>query len=268
MTAAQPITVAEVAAWWPVPDAQSHKYTRGVVGIDAGSASYPGAGLLAVAGALGAGPGMVRYLGQVPSTVIVHRYPSVVAAPGQVQAMVLGSGWGELPDAKERLQRAVALQVPLVIDADALGLLPQGLPGNSLITPHAGELARLLGADRVDVESDPIGAATQAASQLGVTVLLKGAIQPVVTPEAEVWTAIPGPAWTGQAGSGDVLAGACGTLLAAGLPAWQAGLLAASLQAITATRYLGPHTPDVQAARFPEVVGEITRPRVCDGSPW
>lgn len=138
MTAAQPITVAEVAAWWPVPGAQSHKYTRGVVGIDAGSASYPGAGLLAVAGALGAGPGMVRYLGQVPSTVIVHRYPSVVAAPGQVQAMVLGSGWGELPDAKERLQRAVALQVPLVIDADALGCYLKGCRATASSPPMLG----------------------------------------------------------------------------------------------------------------------------------
>ncbi len=78
MTEAPPrqIAVGDVAAWWPVPGASSHKYTRGVVGIDTGSEDYPGAALLSIAGALGAGPGMVRYLGAAPRDLILGRFPA------------------------------------------------------------------------------------------------------------------------------------------------------------------------------------------------
>ena len=144
--------------------------------------------------------------------------------------------------------------MPLVIDADALRLLPADLPAETLLTPHAGELARLLGVGRGEIEADPVAAAVLAAERFKATVLLKGAVQPVASPDGSVRLALPGPAWTAQAGSGDVLAGACGTLLAAGLPAGRAGLMAASLQALTASRFPGPYPPDVQASRFPEVV--------------
>ena len=250
------VTTGEIAAWWPVPGAESHKYTRGVVGIDAGSRQYPGAALLAIAGALGAGPGMVRYLGSASCDLVVGRFPSVVLADGQVQAVVAGSGWGALADAGPRFQAALERRVPLVIDADALRLLP----AETLLTPHAGELARLLGVERGEIEADPVAAAVLAAGRFGATVLLKGAIQPVASPDGSVRLALPGPAWTAQAGSGDVLAGACGTLLAAGLPAGRAGLMAASLQALTASRFPGPYPPDVQASRFPEVVWGLLAP--------
>lgn len=251
--------LGQLADLWPVPGATSHKYSRGVVGIDAGSARYPGAALLAVAGALGAGPGMVRYLGSAPRELVVARFPSVVLADGQVQAMVLGPGWGERSDAGRRLEEAIEREVPLVLDAEALRLLPRRLPHGSLATPHAGELAAMLATERPVVEADPAAAARRAAAQFGVTVLLKGAIQPVVTPEGVIRRAIPGPAWTAQAGSGDVLAGVCGTLLAAGLSAADAAWAAASLQAVVAARHPGPWTPDVQAARFPQVVADLAR---------
>ena len=254
------VTAGEIAAWWPVPGAESHKYTRGVVGIDAGSPQYPGAALLAIAGALGAGPGMVRYLGAAPRDLVVGRFPSVVLADGQVQAVVAGSGWGALADAGPRLREAMERRVPLVIDADALRLLPADLPAETLLTPHAGELARLLGVDRGEIEADPVAAAVLAAERFKATVLLKGAVQPVASPDGSVRLALPGPAWTAQAGSGDVLAGACGTLLAAGLPAGRAGLMAASLQALTASRFPGPYPPDVQASHFPEVVWGLLAP--------
>ena len=122
------VTTGEIAAWWPVPGAASHKYTRGVVGIDAGSRQYPGAALLAIAGALGAGPGMVRYLGSAPRDLVVGRFPSVVLADGQVQAVVVGSGWGALDDAAACFQVALERRVPLVVDADALRQLPADLP--------------------------------------------------------------------------------------------------------------------------------------------
>ena len=125
------VTAEDLAAWWPVPGADSHKYTRGVVGIDTGSEDYPGAALLSIAGALGAGPGMARYLGTAPRDLILGRFPSVVLVPGQVQALVVGSGWGQRPDAEARLSGAVSRGVPLLVDADALQLLPAHLPPES-----------------------------------------------------------------------------------------------------------------------------------------
>ncbi|MDO5736681.1 MAG: NAD(P)H-hydrate epimerase [Propionibacteriaceae bacterium] len=248
---------SDVALWWPVPGPDSHKYTRGVVGLDAGSASYPGAALLSCAGALHAGPGMVRYLGGAPQTLVLARFPSIVMADGRVQAMVLGSGWGDLDDAASRLAGAVERGVPLVLDADALRLLPSDLPENSLLTPHAGELARMLGIERDAVDTDPMGSAREAASRFGATVLLKGGTQYIATPSGNVTLAVRGPAWTGQAGSGDTLAGMCGTLLAAGLQADRAAVLAASLQAMTASHHPGPHPPDVLASFFPEVIAGL-----------
>ncbi|MEO7589296.1 MAG: NAD(P)H-hydrate epimerase [Arachnia sp.] len=254
------VSVAEesdVARWWPVPGPDSQKYTRGVVGLDTGSADYPGAALLSCAGALHVGPGMVRYLGGAPQDLVLPRFPSVVMAEGRVQAMVLGSGWGDLEDAAARLEAAVGRGVPLVLDADALSLLPAELPAGSLLTPHAGELARMLGVGRNDVEADPIGSAREAASRFGATVLLKGGTQYVATPAGTVTIAVRGPAWTGQAGSGDTLAGACGTLVAAGLGADRAAIMAASLQAITASRHPGPHPPDMLASFFPDVIADL-----------
>lgn len=248
---------SDVARWWPVPGPDSHKYTRGVVGLDAGSAHYPGAALLSCAGALHAGPGMVRYLGSAPEALVLHRFPSVVMADGRVQAMVLGSGWGDLDDADARLRGAVKRGIPLVVDADALRLLTVDLPDGCLLTPHAGELAAMLGIERSAVEADPLGCARRAASRFGATVLLKGGTQYVVAPDGAAMIAVRGPGWTGQAGSGDVLAGLCGTLMAAGLDPARAATLGASLQAMTAGRHPGPQPPDVLAGFFPDVIADL-----------
>lgn len=248
----------DVQRWYRFPDHSSDKYSRGVVGLDTGSATYPGAALLGCAGALFSGAGMVRYLGDADQSLVVAAHPSVVTADGRVQAMVVGSGWGEFDDAAGRLRSVVQRGVPLVVDADALGLLREiSLPTGSLLTPHAGELARLLGVERSDVESDPIGTARRAAEEFGATVLLKGATQYVVSAE-QVVIAHRGPAWTGQAGSGDVLAGICGTLLASGLPAWQAGVVGASLQTLAAERHPGPHPPETLAGFLPEILAELS----------
>ncbi len=248
---------SDVARWWPVPGPNSHKYTRGVVGLDTGSAHYPGAALLGCAGAIHSGPGMVRYLGSASQELIVTHFPSIVTAEGRVQAMVLGSGWGDLDDARQRLDNAIERGVPLVLDADALILLPAPLPEGSLLTPHAGELARMLDVDRGQVETHPVGCIRRAAAEFGATVLLKGGTQYVATPSGDVTITVRGPAWTGQAGSGDTLAGVCGTLLAAGVGAERAAILGASLQAITASRHPGPHPPDVLASLFPTVVADL-----------
>ncbi|WP_232549398.1 bifunctional ADP-dependent NAD(P)H-hydrate dehydratase/NAD(P)H-hydrate epimerase [Propioniciclava soli] len=259
---------SDCAAWYPTPDASSDKYSRGVVGIDTGTDDYPGAAVLGVAGALWSGAGMVRYAGPSrPADFVLAAHPSVVvpvdpADPGRVQAWVCGSGWPG-PDA-ERLARRVADDVPVVVDAGALGALPtaapDGLPVHSVLTPHAGELARLLEVERAEVEADPLTHARRAARQTGATVLLKGANQFAVEPDGTALLALPGTPWTATAGSGDVLAGIVGTCVAAGLPAARAAVLGASLQAATArAERAAPIPPD----RLAEHLG-VSIERWCD----
>lgn len=187
------------------------------------------------------------------------RHPSIVIGEGRVQAMVIGSGWGPSADARGKVEASIRSGVPLVVDAEALGVLDGlELPADSLLTPHAGELARMLDIERAQVEAEPATSAREAAGRFGATVLLKGATQYVATPEGDLIVAHRGPAWTAQAGSGDVLAGVCGVLLAAGLPAGTAGALGASLQALAAERFPGPYPPDRLAATFPEVLGSLS----------
>ncbi|MFT4166404.1 MAG: NAD(P)H-hydrate epimerase [Microlunatus sp.] len=254
----------DVAAHWPVPGPSSDKYARGVVGIDAGSQAYPGAGVLATYGAVHGGAGMVRFLGAPRSAeIIVRDLPNVVFGEGRVQSWLVGSGWGDRADGDDVIAGLVAEGMPLVIDADGLRHLPDGLPSTVLLTPHAGELARLLGIERAEVSADPVTAVRRAADDTGATVLLKGATQFVASPGVDtVEVAVPGPAWTGQAGSGDVLGGLCAAVLAAGVEARSAAVLAASVQAMAATRFPGPVPPQELARHCATVIGEF------EPSPW
>ncbi len=248
-----------LADGWPYPGAASDKYARGVLGLDAGSEAYPGAGVLSTYGAVHAGAGMVRFLGGPTSADLVRSHlPNVVFSPGRVQAHLLGSGWGDRADGAAVVAAALESGLPTLVDADGLRFLPEQVPASWLLTPHAGELARLLGRDRGWVSEDPVRAVRAGVDRTGAAVLLKGASQLVATPEhAWLGVALPGPAWTAQAGSGDVLGGICGTLLAAGRPAWEAGLLGASLQAFTARLHPGPLPPHALAALLPDAVGRL-----------
>lgn len=218
---------ADVAALWPVPGADAHKYSRGVVGVVAGTSTYPGAAVLTVAGAQGAGCGMVRYVG--PDRVreaVVAAHPEAVTGgdPGvRVQSWVLGPGLDPADEeqagrARAALSAAVEDHLPVVVDAGALGLLPDRVPPRVVLTPHAGELARLLqrrwvDVDRDDVEAAPLRWAREAQERTGATVLLKGAVTVVVGPHGAYGQA-DAPPWLSTAGSGDVLAGVLGALLA------------------------------------------------------
>lgn len=249
---------ADVAAHLPIPDATSSKYTRGVVGMDTGSDAYIGAGILSATGAVYAGAGMVRFVGPKPGPVRLA-LPSIVTGRGRVQSWLLGSGWGARADAAQIIEACLAEGVPTVLDADAIQPTLPRLRPDVLLTPHAGELARLLGVERGQVEADPLGAVTAAVERTGATILLKGASQIVHGPDFPCTRALPGPAWTAQAGSGDVLAGMCATYLAAGLSAPDAALTAASMQALAAERCWGPTPPHDVAREIPGVVRDLLR---------
>jgi ADP-dependent NAD(P)H-hydrate dehydratase / NAD(P)H-hydrate epimerase len=254
VTALQP---DDVAALLPVPETLDHKYTRGVVGVRAGSEQYPGAAVLCVAGAGCGLAGMVRYVGAAADAVRAA-HPEVVVGEGRVQAWVVGSGGGD--DAAEALKAVLADDVPVVVDADALREIPD-LAGSAphrgcLLTPHAGELAGMLGVDRAEVESDQLGHARAAAERYGHVVLLKGHHTLVAAPDGRVRVTTVGPPWLATAGAGDVLAGLCGALLAAGLDPFDAGSVGSWLHGAAA---------ELASGGGPVRAGEVAAavPRVC-----
>lgn len=229
----------DVASLLPLPTGESDKYRRGVVGIVAGSARYPGAAVLSVAGALRGGAGAVRYVGPAADAVIA-RFPEALVSrgsasdAGRVQAWVVGPGLG---DDAGRLQDVVAADVPVLIDADGLRLVDAGVvrgrTAPTLLTPHAGEAAALLGVSREEVERGRLAAVRGLAAEYGATVLLKGSTTLVAVGREGVVRVNPtGTPWLATAGSGDVLSGLSGALLAAGLGAGDAGAVGAYLHGL------------------------------------
>lgn len=216
----------DLARLLPHPARRAHKYSRGVLGVVAGSSDYPGAAVLACRGALAAGVGMVRYLGPPDVADLVRQScPEVVCSTGavagnRVQAWLVGSGMG--PGDHDQLRRArdaVDSGLPVVADAGALPALPDTLAPHVVLTPHAGELAALLTrlgsqTDRAGVEAGTLAAARLASERTGATVLLKGATTLVASRTGRVYSQEDGTPWLATAGSGDVLAGVIGALLA------------------------------------------------------
>lgn len=258
--AVQALQPADVAALLPRPAADAHKYTRGVVGVRAGSTRYPGAALLAVAGANTGLAGMVRYVGAAASLVKEH-HPEVVG-PGRVQAWVVGPGGGE--DAGDQLAQALADGVPLVADADALAHLGGPLPVSAVLTPHAGELAAMLGLDRAEVEARPLRHARRAAEEYAAVVLLKGRHTLVADPVGRVRVTTTGTPWLATAGAGDVLSGLIGALLATGLGALDAASVGSWLHGAAATLAArgGPITAGDVAVAVPHVVRDLAGGRL------
>ncbi|WP_229051823.1 NAD(P)H-hydrate epimerase [Aeromicrobium sp. Leaf350] len=264
------LTTADAAVLAPaVPHGHAHKYSRGVVGVRAGSADFPGAAHLAVAGAQSGTAGYVRFVGDDEvARQVVLRAPEVVPATGRVQAWVVGPGGGD--DVAEHLQAALADAVPVVVDATALQHLPAALRPGVVITPHAGELATLLEVDRADVEADPWSHARAASERWGATVLLKGRRTLVEAPGEPVRVNLSGTAWLGTAGSGDVLSGLLGSLLASGLSPRDAASVAAFVHGAAAVRANpgGPVTATGVAARIPGVVADFLAGRLTGERDW
>jgi ADP-dependent NAD(P)H-hydrate dehydratase / NAD(P)H-hydrate epimerase len=249
------LQAADVAAILPEPSAESDKYRRGVLGLLAGSEQYTGAAVLASGGAIRAGAGLIRLVSAAPAVAAVRqRWPEVVLTTydpsraaeaiktaGRVQAWAAGPGVGTDAIAQGLLAEVLASDLPVLVDADGLTVLserPELLPRRAptLITPHAGELARLLRADRADIEARRLHYARLAAAQLGVTVLLKGSTTVIARPsDAEpVLVNSTGSSWLATAGSGDVLSGLAGGLLAQGVEPAFAAAAAAYLHGLAA----------------------------------
>ncbi|KUN71471.1 bifunctional ADP-dependent (S)-NAD(P)H-hydrate dehydratase/NAD(P)H-hydrate epimerase [Streptomyces griseorubiginosus] len=230
---------ADVRRLLPVPSGESDKYRRGVVGIAAGSARYPGAAVLAVAGALRGGAGAVRYVGPAGDAVLA-RFPETLVSDrgprqaGRVQAWVVGPGAG---DDASAVAEVLASDVPVLVDADGLRLADRDAvrarTAPTLMTPHAGEAAALLGVPREEVEGARLASARELAARYDATVLLKGSTTLVADPGGGAVRVNPtGTAWLATAGSGDVLSGLAGSLLASGLGALDAGSTAAYLHGL------------------------------------
>lgn len=261
--AVEALQAADVAALLPQPTPSSHKYSRGVVGVRAGSGRYPGAGLLAVAGAASGLAGMVRYVGD-PTVLdrVREAHPEVVGV-GRVQAWTVGSGGDNRAGAA--LRAALADEVPLVVDAEALRHLDApvrteaGEPVAAVLTPHAGELAALLDVERAEVEADQLGFALRAAERYDAVVLLKGSHSVVAHPDGRVRVNTSGTPWLATAGAGDVLAGLVGALLAGGLTPWDAASVGAWLHGAAAAYASqgGPVVATQVAAAIPEVVRDL-----------
>lgn len=256
------VEAADVRARWPRPGPTDDKYTQGVTGILAGSSTYPGAAILCSGAAVAATSGMVRYAGSAAEQVVA-RWPEIVAAPnaqaaGRVQAWVVGPGLGTDETGAASLCFALDTQLPVIVDADGLTLLaahPELVADRAaptVLTPHAGEFARLAGAAPGD---DRVAAARRLADQFGATVLLKGNVTVVAEPgsSGRAYLNPAGESWAATAGSGDVLSGMIGALLAAGLPAGEAAALAAFVHAHAANASAadpGPRAAPTSAARI------------------
>ncbi len=240
------------------PKAQDDKYSRGVVGFVTGSEGYPGAAILGVTAAMRVGVGMVRYLGPTSvSNLVVEARPEAVLQNGRCQAWVVGSGVS-IEAALDQIERIRALCLQegyLVVDAGALEIIDfQNCKAACVLTPHSGELARLLTRLGVETSRDAVDANREASAQLaaqltGQIVLLKGH-QNVLAFNGHAFVLPEAPAALATAGTGDVLAGVIGALIAGNFDQLQSGQMrlaqivegAVALHSDAATSIRGPLT--------------------------
>lgn len=212
------------------PSPSAHKYTRGLLAVVAGR--MPGAALLACEAAQGAGAGYVKLFADerppnAPFDLVVDEGRlSDVLTDDRNTAILCGPGLGRDSDAREKLATALADPVPVVLDADALVLLgPRNLAERqapTLATPHEGELVRLESAFDCDGAGTKVERAQALARASGMVVVAKGPDTVVAAPDGRIACAPRASSWLSTAGTGDVLAGAIASRVAAGVPAFEA----------------------------------------------
>ena len=259
------LTDADAAARLLSPSDTDDKYSQGVVGVVAGSATYPGAGVLCTGAALRTRPGLVRYAGTAAEGVRAA-WPEAIVTDGpprdagRVQSWVVGPGMGTDDDARSVLAEVLATDVPAVVDADALTMLaqdpgllrnrPDGLSRATVLTPHDREFARF----GFEPGPDRIGAARRLAAELDCVVLLKGDATVVADPHGSAFVNATGSAWLATAGTGDVLAGIIGAVLAT---QGVSGFAAAEAAAVAA--HLHGRVGQLAAERGPLIAGDLIR---------
>jgi ADP-dependent NAD(P)H-hydrate dehydratase / NAD(P)H-hydrate epimerase len=267
--AARQLTDADAAGHLRPPEPDDDKYTQGVVGIVAGSATYPGAGVLCTGAALRTRPGLVRYAGTAADGVRAAWPEAIVTAgrpsdAGRVQAWVAGPGMGTDDDARSVLAELLGTDLPVLVDADGLTMLAEqqelvrDRAALTVLTPHDREFERF----GTPIGDDRTTAARRLAAELGAVVLLKGDATVVAGPDGQTWVNGSGTAWLATAGTGDVLSGIAGSLLATGLPAAEAAAVAAHLHGragqLAAER--GPLLAGDLVRRLPEAVARLREP--------
>jgi ADP-dependent NAD(P)H-hydrate dehydratase / NAD(P)H-hydrate epimerase len=280
----KPQTFANAPAFWgmafPRPDSRGHKYSRGHAVVLSGGASTTGAARLAARGALRAGAGLVTIasprealaINAAESLAVMVRPVDGPAELGEFladrrrNAVVLGPGGGVGPQMREEVLAALASHAAVVLDADALtsfaehpdvlsgAILKRG--GNVVLTPHQGEFSRLFKKIQEDAQSHSKLEKTRLAADLGgAVVVYKGADSVVATPDGRATIAENGPPSLATAGSGDVLAGIIGGLVAQGMPAFEAACAGVWLHGEAATEF----GPGLIAEDLPDMLPRVYR---------
>lgn len=228
----------------------SHKGSYGDVAIVGGAEGMAGAPVLAARAALFMGAGRVLVASLAPGSAFDSLHPEIMFRDaaryqGDTSTLVLGPGMGDSATAVRLLAKALDGPSPLVLDADALNLIAVSAelqaklaarPAPSLLTPHPLEAARLLGVTTAVVQGDRLAAAREIAARMQAVVVLKGSGSVIASADGKAVINPTGNAGLATAGSGDVLAGMAGSLLAQGWPVWEAALGAVWMHGAAADR--------------------------------
>jgi ADP-dependent NAD(P)H-hydrate dehydratase / NAD(P)H-hydrate epimerase len=245
-------TEQEIASLLPPLVRSRHKYQAGYVVGWAGSLNMLGAAILSTYAALRGGAGIVRLLHREEmQNALTACHPEIVRQPyntasaealiaalNQSGAAYIGPGLGTEDDTKTLLKKVLpAVTKPLVIDADALNIIAQDasitVPSQAILTPHWGEMSRLLGIERVKILTvEILQKVQQYADQKNVIVVLKGAPTFVCRPHAPAVVVPRGDPGMATAGSGDVLTGLIAAFLAQGMKGAEAALLGVYVHAM------------------------------------
>jgi ADP-dependent NAD(P)H-hydrate dehydratase / NAD(P)H-hydrate epimerase len=293
---------AELSAWLPRPGAGSHKGDWGKLLVTGGSPGLTGALALAAEAALRTGAGLVRIglprsLNAVLETKVTEAMTlplsegedgqllrtaadEILARFGDWDALVLGPGLGRSPECERLVMSLLGRwRGPLLLDADALNAMAAwgtdswvprvremraaGMPGGAVLTPHPGEMSRLVGRSVEELRTDPVETARAWAMRWGATLVLKGAPTVTAAPDGRAWVNPTGNSGLATGGSGDVLSGVIGALLGQGMPGPEAAVLGTFLHGLAA---------DLAAARDSierrPVDGEAAGQRARPGPPW
>ena len=285
------VTAADVAVPGRRPD--DHKYSAGLVAVVAGSKDFPGAAYLAAGAAARCGAGYVRLVTSAgAASVLRERLVEVVVeeadsgdvladaagildalSDDRIGALVVGPGLGRDPDTMEVVRCAIAGDgPPVLLDADGILAFagdPEALRGDRamVLTPHVGELGALLGESSAHIAQSALRAARRGAELTGQVVLLKGSSTVIAGPGGETWVVVQGPPQLASAGTGDVLSGCIGALLAAGMPALEAAKAGAWLHAEAGRRGAVVYTGGLMAQDVLELLPVVLAEHVFERRP-